>query len=779
MKTKIITIFLALVAGVGTMFADKVKIGNLYYNLNDEGKTAEVTSQNQWSTNNYKGLTIANIPAFVEYNAVTYSVTSIGNGAFNSCSSLTSVTIENGVTSIGENAFSGCENLNYIEISNSVTSIGERAFVSCKSLTFVIIPNSVTSIGREAFDSCSGLTSVIMGNGVKSIEEMAFSGCTSLTSIEIPNSVISIGNYAFSGCNGLTSVNIGNGVTSIGDWAFAECPNLTSVNIPNSVTSIGKWAFYGCSSLTNIEIPNSVKSIGGSVFKGCTSLTSPIYNTHVFAFMPTTYSGAYTIPDGIELIVGFDGCTDLTSVKIPNSVTSIGERTFYGCSGLTSIEIPNSIKSIGKNAFDECSGLTSVHISDIAAWCDIVFSPYDRYTTIGNYHSNPLAYAHKLFLNGELVTDLVFPNGVTTISDAAFCGCSSLTSVTIPNNVTSIERSAFESCSSLTSVIIGNGVTSIGDYAFSYCRNLTSVKIGNSVTSIGLYAFKECTTLPSITIPNSVTDIGMAAFSDCTSLVSVTLPNSINSINVSVFDDCTSLSSITIPSSVTSIGQYAFAFCSGLTSITCLATTPPVIDAVIGYPTWSAFYNVDCSKISLYVPVKSVSAYKAADYWKVFNPISPISANRIVTDTIKAEPTETSVEVTWPGVSGASTYELVIKDKYGNLFCTLIFNAHGQLLSIVFNAPARGKTSQQTQVAGFTYTVTGLEEGTDYDLTITAKDENGNDLDKKEISFHTNGANGIEDIVVDEQKANKILLDGQIYILRADHIFDTQGKMVR
>ena len=221
-------------------------------------------------------------------------------------------------------------------------------------------------------------------------------------------------------------VIIESGVTSIGNSAFDSCSNLTAVSIPNSVTTICPVAFSDCSSLTSVTIPNSVTSIGTSAFKYCSSLTS---------------------------------------VTIPNGVTSIGFRTFYKCSSLTSVTIPNSVTSIGEGAFYGCSSLTSVHITDLKAWCKILFC-YDYYGS--RYDSNPLFYAHHLYLNGVEIEKLVIPNGITTINDYAFCGCS-LTFVTIPNSVTSIGYGAFYDCSGLTSVTIPNSVTSIGGYAFLFC----------------------------------------------------------------------------------------------------------------------------------------------------------------------------------------------------------------------------------------------------------------------------------------------------------------------
>jgi len=160
MKTKLFTLFFALAASAGTIFADGTKIGKLYYNLDATNKTAEVTYEKFMDDTNYSGLTTANIPSSVDYESVTYSVTSIGGSAFYHCSGLTSVTIPNSVTSISNEAFNGCTGLTSVTIPNSVTSIGEYAFYNCSGLTSVTIPNSVTWIDEGAFSGCTGLTSI-------------------------------------------------------------------------------------------------------------------------------------------------------------------------------------------------------------------------------------------------------------------------------------------------------------------------------------------------------------------------------------------------------------------------------------------------------------------------------------------------------------------------------------------------------------------------------------------------------------------------------------------
>ncbi len=487
----------------GTPVSGKYKIGDLYYNLS-KNQTAEVTYEFSGTSSNYQGLTTANIPSSVTYSGTTYSVTSIGNNAFDRCSSLISVTIPNSVTSIGSYALSRCSGLTSVTIGNSVTSIGNSAFYKCSSLTSVTIPNSVTSIGDRAFDDCSSLPVI---NNLRYADTYLVEAVDRTRSTyTIKDGTRWIGNSAFSGCSGLTSVTIPNSVTSIGSGAFYGCSSLTSVTIPNSVTSIGSSAFYGCSSLTSVTIPNSVTSIGSYAFCNCSGLTS------------------VTIPNSVTSIgiYAFYNCSGLTSVTIPNSVTSIEACTFRDCSSLSSVTIPNSVTSIVRSAFDGCSSLPV--INNLRYADTYLLEAVDRTRSTYTIKDGTRWIGAHAFEDCSSLTSVTIPNSVTSIGGDAFSGCSSLTSVTIPNSVTSIGYEAFYKCSSLTSVTIGNSVTSIGDRAFYFCSSLTSVTIPNSVTSIGHYAFNGCSGLTSVTIPNSVTSIGSSAFSGCSGLTAIYVP---------------------------------------------------------------------------------------------------------------------------------------------------------------------------------------------------------------------------------------------------------------
>jgi hypothetical protein len=504
------------------------------------------------------------------------SVTSIDTHAFDDCTSLTSITIPYNVTDITTGAFSGCSSLTSIDVdpsNTSYTSIDGVLFdyseyeysygTLClfhypagKSNSEYSVPDGVTSINPVAFDECKLLTSVTIPDSVERIDTAAFRDCTSLTSITIPDGVIYIEGSAFQNCTSLTSITIPVSVFRIGDSAFENCTSLTSVTILNPYSwimlfiDIGEDAFLNCSEHLII-------------YGYLGSYTETYANEHGFPFVPIEeeqedrplVEGAltYTVSGDEAIITDCDQTATVEQVAADfeaiaakgYTITRIGDWAFFGCKTLTSIIIPDSVTSIDRFAFASCTSLTSITIPNSV-------------TSIGS----------EAFSGCSSLANITIPNGVTSIDDGTFSYCTSLTSITIPSSVKSIGNNTFSGCAKLTSVTIPDSVTSIGDYAFSWCTSLTSITIPGSVMSIGIYAFGNCTLLESIIIPGNVTSIGEYAFGYCTSLASVTIGSGLKSISSNAFYSCTSLTSVTIGSNVTSIGDDAFMGCRSLTNIT-------------------------------------------------------------------------------------------------------------------------------------------------------------------------------------------------------------------
>lgn len=325
-----------------------------------------------------------------------------------------------------------------------------------------------------------------------------------------------------------------------------------------NAVSIKEKAFQGCSSLTSITIPTSVTGIGSSAFEGCSSLTS---------------------------------------ITIPESVTSIGQRAFYGCRNLTYVTIPNSVTSIGEYVFLDCSRLASVTLESN----NIVSAARD-------YNSS----MKTIF--GDQVEEYIIGNSVTSIGKYAFEYCRNLTSITIPESVTSIGEWAFSNCSSLSSVTIPNSVNSIGDEAFQNCFFKTESFVNNSsLTSDDNWGATLCDeeTSDGLVIKNNIV-VRCRVWA-----VSITIPENVTSISNAAFWSCSSLTSVTIGSGVTSIGSSAFSQCSRLTDVCCYAEDVPSTDS-------SAFYSSPISSATLHVPAGSVSAYMAASPWNQFGSIVAI-----------------------------------------------------------------------------------------------------------------------------------------------------------
>ncbi len=632
---KRILFFLLFLSMLPLAVSASVLIDGFYYDLDANTKTAKVVFHYKY---HYSGDVV--IPSSVTYDGVEYSVTTIGD-AFRGSTDLTSLTIPASVTSIEAGIFGSCTSLTSLIIEegnpvydsrencnavietasntlisgctgtivpNSVTSIGGKAFNGCSGLTSVNIPNSVTSIGEEAFYGCSNLKKVILNNNAIVSEDNHFGSPTPITryfgtQVEeyvLGEDVTSIGYDAFYNCSSLISVQMSNSVISIGESAFQGCHNLTSVKMSDNLTSIGQFAFQECYNLASITIPRGVTDIEW-VFGGCNGFTKVVINSN--AIMSKNYNAGsslsryfgyqvkeYVLGEEVTAIGNnaFYGCGGLTSIIIPMNVTSIGDDAFHNCTSLTSVNIPKNVTSIGENAFHSCSGLTTIQVEsgntvyDSRENCNAIIKTADNTLLFGCQNTvipnSVETIGENAFYSCTGLTSISIPDGVTTIGYSSFCGCMALTSVSIPNSVKSIGNHAFYNCYGLTDISIPNGVTTVGDYAFFGCSSLMSITIPSSVTSIGSRVLNNCFVLTTIQVDNGNTVYDSRE--DCNAIIetasntllegcqNTVIPNSVTGIGECAFWGCSGLTAINIPNSVTNIGSSAFAGCSELTSVT-------------------------------------------------------------------------------------------------------------------------------------------------------------------------------------------------------------------
>lgn len=615
-------------------------------------------------------------------------VTSIGDYAFQDCNNLTKINFPKNLATIGEGAFGKC-NLSSIELPNSLTSIDVNAFwgnenvqtvtLHCKNveqgMSFgakeVIIGDEVETIAGYAFYDDSNLTKVTIGSGVKSIGSYIFQGCSNLTTayvdcpdlscdgsvfqglnikeVTIGEHVRVIGDIVFYGCAQLETVVMGANVESIGYGAFNGCTMLKSILFPSTLETVGNYAFKDCSSLSSIVLDSS-PSYGTSCFDGCEAITSIEYNCKNIARLPT-YSNASSITNvvigknvkaiGEEAFRGFG----ITSIEIPEGVTSIGICAFLDCENLTSISIPEGMKTIGVGAFEGCISLTAVTIpSSVTEIGDHAFWNVPAVVTL--YPENIGTW----FQNNDAIREVILAEGVKTIAAEAFLGCSALESITIPASVVeigenafsnlnalatlklyckevgdwfsgssilkevtigdlaeSIPANAFSDCSALEKVSLGRNIKSIGDYAFFRCSGLTEINFPQHLESIGKEAFEE-SGITAVEIPQTIKAIGIGAFENCDAITSVTfscqevgdwfsglkgikkivIGDETTTISDYAFGGCSSLESVTLGKNLAKIGEYAFSRCSALT----LIDIPQTVTE-IGEGTFS-----DCSSLS-------------------------------------------------------------------------------------------------------------------------------------------------------------------------------------
>ena len=590
------------------------------------------------------------------------TVTELGSYCLQWTSSLTGIVIPEGVTRIGFQAFWQCSNLTNVTLPKSLKEIGVpsgQAFGGCTGLangqfiiddlewwcsltinggsnplsfakkfysapdvevTDLVIPEGVESICYNAFTGCEGIQSVTLPSTLTSIGGNAFSR-TNIKSVDIPANVTEIGEYAFSRCAKLTSVTIPEGVTTIGlsafiysgltsltlpstitsmSQSFYGCDSLATLTLTDGITSLGA-SFYDCTALTEVNIPGSVKEINSSDFSRCLGLTTVILNegTENVNFSSCDQLANINFPSTVKKI-SFSHCPSLKTVTLPEGVTRIS--SFEGCTGLKQINIPSTVTYIG--GFKACDSLETVIIADIASWC--AAHHYDA-----TYYG-PTLLAGKLYLGTvdsyEEITDLVIPEGVTTIAGGTFFGLPDITSVTLPSTLTTWEYKAFYGCTGVTDVYcLANPITlnwSESDNNFAaekatrmhvmdkdiwtakypaanatFVGDMTQLRYTataavsafdntdnfTGATRMVLHVYDAETGEGSAFYCGEVTALAEGAFANNKDLTSISLPDGMTTIGAGAFNGCDNLKTLTLPSSITLFSEGSF---DGLTNIT-------------------------------------------------------------------------------------------------------------------------------------------------------------------------------------------------------------------
>lgn len=526
------------------------------------------------------------------------TITSIGNGAFYATNISGEIIIPDTVTSIGDSAFSKTK-ISKIEIPDTVTEIGASCFQSCYSLASVRLSQNLKTINDMLFRGCNILEEVNIPDSIEELGEYCFLECKKLATIKLSSHLTTIGDYALNG-NYFTELEIPENVTTIGEYAFGRSYKLVTLTIPDSVTEIGQYAFHSSPELTYLKLSANIETIPQYIINNCNKLETLIFPDKLKTIVAEAFYNHNNIPalknielpDTVETIgdkafynssivtinikegtsnfsientngtgIGYQcffNSKNINTVVIPKAIKIIGEEAFYKTQ-LESVTLPDTITSIGIRAFSSCTNLKKVLISDVGTGtddCKILGTAFGGCSKL------------------ETVT---LPSCTTELYDSAFSGCSILTSVSVSSkgkntNGCYIRDKCFQNCPKLKKLVLSGPLKQVGEYAFEKTL-IESVTLSDNLEGIGQYAFNECTDLSSVNIIKSEDEIinhegeiGNNAFYKCSALAKMDFPASLKTIGNSAFSNCSSLINVNFPASLESVGKSAFFSCSSLVS---------------------------------------------------------------------------------------------------------------------------------------------------------------------------------------------------------------------
>lgn len=821
MKTKILSLLIALAVCAGTISAEKVKIGDLYYNLNAENLTAELTYLDFYS-NTYTGLTSVDIPSSVTHNSQTYSVTSIGAQVFYNCALLTSVIIPGSVTSIGDMSFMSCSSLTSITIPEGVTSIGTAAFSYCTSLTAFSLSSTVTSVGDGVFGFTDNLASVVYNEhvfvflprshsgsysipeGIESIVGSAFHGCSSLTEITIPGSVKSIGRSAFNGCSSLSSVICKCATPpELGKLVFESTPSSMQIGVRCGAWEAYKsqWSDFASQMyiLSAAAGTASADTLRGSVSvlqTTCDTLvTATAYYGYRFAqwtdgntdnprtidpLEDITYTAEFGL-DTFAVVVKANqpgwGTTSADTAVLYQDQIAIAATANYGyhfahwADSVT--DNPRTVTVMGDTAFTAVFAKNTYTIADrsdsargtIAGETGALYLDEVQLTAVAKY-----GYHFTQWSDG--VTDN--PRTIVLTCDTAFTA-----EFAVDQSGTCGDDNALTwtyDADSRTLVISGSGaLCSNYTYGVESPSQAEQLIISEGVTGIGDRAFAGMgATVGSLELPGTVTAIGDYAFAGFGNRTfnKLALPNTIVRIGAHAFEGASYLTDIYFGAVLEQIGDSAFFGCKRVKEMTCLAEITPEAGT-------DALTSIS-SLATLYVPNEHLLDYQIDDNWNRFQ-LQGIGATEatVTGNEAQVETNDSTATITWPTSDAADSYTLVIT-KDGAVICRLTFNAQGQLIGIAY-APSRDGQAHAPAATltagGLQFTVTGLESGITYGYRVEARSGDTLLVTYTGEFEATDMLSGMDHAVVTAKHdgACKFILNGQLLIFLDGRTYTVHG----